>query len=97
MESSKLTPDSKKKCCFLCAVNNNCRSKSLENADLSYHFFLPTVGILSKSTIILVYPKNQRVGYMEESNKKKRREIPFKGVFYLCLQLLIPRKKETFD
>ena len=56
MESSKLTSNSKKKCGFVCAVNN-CKSKSLENADLSYHFFPPTVGILSKSTIILAFPK----------------------------------------
>ena len=80
MESPKLISNSRKKCGFICAVNC-CRSKRLENADLSYHFFPPTFGILSKSTIISAFPKNRRVGCMEESNEKKRREIPFKGVF----------------
>ena len=56
MESSKLTSNSKKKCVFVCAVNS-CKSKSPKNADLSYHFFPPTVDIFSKSTIILAFPK----------------------------------------
>ena len=56
MESLKMTSNQKNKCVFVCAVNS-CKSKSPENADLSYYFFPPTLGIFSKSTIILAFPK----------------------------------------
>ena len=70
----------KKKCVFVCAVSS-CKSKSTENVDLSYHFFPPTVGIMSKSTIILAFPKKPTCWLHGRKQQKKRREIPFKGVF----------------
>ena len=41
MESSEQISNSKKKRGYVCAVNS-CKSKSRENGDLSYYFFLPT-------------------------------------------------------